>query len=108
MSMGDNLDSSVQNSRSGAYAFRIHGSIYHRIGSLLPTENSSLAFAQIYVYDASNDTSKRHLVASHVDAQTLKELQRLMYRINPIARDFKTMAQFIRTVSFKLYSSQSI
>ncbi|KAI8646997.1 hypothetical protein BD408DRAFT_467168 [Parasitella parasitica] len=45
-SMGDNLDSSVQNSRSGAYAFRIiHGSIYHRIGSLLPTENSSPAFA---------------------------------------------------------------
>ena len=28
-SMGVKLDSSVQNSRGGAYAFRIHGSIYH-------------------------------------------------------------------------------
>lgn len=95
VSMGVNLDSSVQNSRGGAYAFRIHGSIYHRIGSLLPSENAAPSFAQIYVYDAENEINNRHRVASHVDINTLADLQTLMHDINPIVRDFKTMNQYL-------------
>lgn len=94
-SMGVKLDSSVQNSRGGAYAFRIHGSIYHRIGSLLPPESSAPSFAQIYVYDAENEINNRHAVASHVDIGTLADLQTLMHDVNPIVRDFKTMNQFL-------------
>ncbi|KAG2191246.1 hypothetical protein INT47_012402 [Mucor saturninus] len=94
-SMGVNLDESVQNSRGGAYAFRIHGSIYHRIGSLLPSNNVAPAFAQIYVFDAEHEIENRHRVASHVDINTLGDLQTLMHDINPIVRDFKTMNQYL-------------
>ncbi|KAG2209273.1 hypothetical protein INT47_005565 [Mucor saturninus] len=94
-SMGVNLDESVQNSRGGAYAFRIHGSIYHRIESLLPADNAAPSFAQICVYDAENEINNRHRVASHVDINTLGELQFLMHDIYPIVRDFKTMNQYL-------------
>ncbi|KAI8888505.1 hypothetical protein K501DRAFT_173085, partial [Backusella circina FSU 941] len=91
-----NFDISVQNSHCGAYAFRIHGSIYHTIGSLLPTENNPPVFSQIYVFDTSNEIRNRHSLAIHINVQTLQELQCLMNDINPIVKDFKTMAQFIR------------
>ncbi|OBZ80764.1 hypothetical protein A0J61_11187 [Choanephora cucurbitarum] len=94
--MGVNLDNTVQNSRGEAYAFRIHGSIYHRIGSLLRNENEQPAFAQIYVFDASTEINNRHAVANHLNAQTLEQLQSLMHGCNPIVRDFKPIAQFVR------------
>ncbi|KAG2192304.1 hypothetical protein INT47_004424 [Mucor saturninus] len=94
-SMVVNLYESVQNSLGGAYAFRIHGSIYHRIGSLLSSNNVAPSFAQNYVFDAEHEIENRHRVASPVDINTLGDLQTLMHDINPIARDFKTMNQYL-------------
>ena len=80
-SMGAKLDTSVLNSRGGAYTFRIHGTIYHRMGSLLPNENERPAFAQIYIFDAENEINNRHSVANHVNVETLAELQSLMHDV---------------------------
>lgn len=96
-SLGVNLDRSVQNRVGGAYTFRIHGSLYHRIGmSLEPRDGQAPNFAQIYVYDSANELRNRHAVAQHVSITTLENLQNLMHEINPYARDFKTMAQLDR------------
>ncbi|OBZ81151.1 hypothetical protein A0J61_10801, partial [Choanephora cucurbitarum] len=96
-SLGVKLDASVQNRQNGAYAFRIHGSMYHRVGTSLTPENGQMPnFAQIYVYDASNELQNRHSIAKHLSIETLEKLQNLMHQINPFVRDFKTMAQIDR------------
>lgn len=62
---------------------------------MLPSNNVAPAFAQIYVFDAEHEIKNRHRVASHVDINTLGDLQTLMHDINPIVRDFKTMNQYL-------------
>ena len=63
ISLGVNIDEAVANSRGGAYNFRIHGDLYHRIGSLLPTDNRP-AFAQIYVHDPATERANRQAVSN--------------------------------------------
>lgn len=92
-SLGVQLDDSVANSEHGAYNFRIHGSVHHRIGGLLPNNNATPAFAQIYVHDpdATAELNSRANAAgrglSGVDERwrmnILAELQAMMHRINP-------------------------
>jgi hypothetical protein len=94
-SLGCQLDMSVANSRGGAYCFRIHGSLYHRIGSFNPVEGDSPKFAQIYFHDSSNELRNRHSHNSHININTLEKLQNLMHEINPFVSDFKTMAGLI-------------
>lgn len=47
------------NDGRGSYVFRISGSNYHRIGSLLPEPGTGPKFAQLYIYDTNNETSNR-------------------------------------------------
>jgi hypothetical protein len=100
VSLRVNLDTLVQNSRMGAYCFRIHGGLYHRIGSLLPEENESPKYAQIYIYDSSENShqtqlSNRLSVVSHINRQTLDMLQSIMININPYITAFKNMKEFV-------------
>ena len=54
------LDHAVNNDRMGAYAFRIHDNVYHRIGtSLHPADGASPSFAQLYVYDIEHKIYNR-------------------------------------------------
>ena len=43
----------------GVYCFRIQGQAYHKIGPLLPEDNSKPAFAQIYVHGTDNELTNR-------------------------------------------------
>lgn len=76
------------------------------IGSLLPQPGERPCFAQIYVYDDSNEIRNRHLVANYGDIGTLEELQQLMHQINPYVSDFKTMRNdyiFITIFNFFIF-----
>ena len=97
-SLGVQLDQSVADTRGGAYNFRIHGSLYHRIGSLLPnTDADSPRFAQIYVHDPATQLETRQAVArANIRADTLEELQGMMYRVNPFIPQFITAAERVR------------
>ncbi|KAI8983897.1 hypothetical protein BDB01DRAFT_835502 [Pilobolus umbonatus] len=90
-SLGAKLDLSVCNRTRGVYNFRIHGNIYHRIGTLLPDGNTAPSFAQIYIYDTTSELSNRHSHVPHTNITTLQSLQSMMHDINPFVRDFKTM-----------------
>lgn len=46
-SFGANIDTFQG---QGVSNFRIHGQVYHRIGSLLPEEGHQPAFAQLYIH----------------------------------------------------------
>ena len=93
-SLGVELDQSVNNSRHGAYCFRIHGSLYHRIGSLLPEEGEQPKFAQIYIYDSDLDTqlNRRASIMPHINRNTMSMLQELMHTLpNPYVSTYKYM-----------------
>ncbi|KAG2215259.1 hypothetical protein INT45_004236 [Circinella minor] len=98
-SLGANIDHTVANAHSGAYNFRIHGSMYHSIGSLLPNENETPAFAQIYVLDNSSaETANRHAVAPvTLNNVVLQQLQNMMHRLNPFVTSFQSMAEVSQT-----------
>ncbi|KAI9313416.1 hypothetical protein BX666DRAFT_1864358 [Dichotomocladium elegans] len=100
-SMGISMDHSVANSHGGAYNFRIHGSIYHRIGSLFlfpANENNQPAFAQIYVHDPATELQvHENVINAHLRRETLEELQDMMHRISPLLQSFKSMAEIARS-----------
>nr|GEX01070.1 hypothetical protein [Tanacetum cinerariifolium] len=57
-SFGARIDHSV-NSGRGPYTFRINGSNYHRMGSLLPSEGVPLRYAQLYFFYTQNEIKNR-------------------------------------------------
>ncbi|KIK75373.1 hypothetical protein PAXRUDRAFT_88495, partial [Paxillus rubicundulus Ve08.2h10] len=50
MSVGGQVDNSVNNGH-GPYVYKIHGEVYHRMGSLLPAGDDAPVFGQLYIYD---------------------------------------------------------
>jgi len=96
-SLGANIDHSVANNRVGAYCFRIHGSIYHNIGGLLPSnEGDSPVFSQVYVYDTRNELANRLANSPHLTQATLAMLQEMMHHVSPFVTFFKNMAEVVR------------
>ena len=81
----DNVDYNM-----GRTTFRIQGSVYHRMGPLLPDTDERAKFAQIYILDGTQeqlDTRQYH--SGGVNPATLAQLQRLLRSINPYAQGFK-------------------
>ncbi len=66
--------------------FKIHGKVFHRIGSLQPTEGEAPKFAQIYFHDNDHETENRLRHNPHLDPKVLKELQDFMKKINPYVK----------------------
>ena len=70
-SFGVNLDLSLANSSVGSYTFRIQGSPYHLIGSVMRPNNANPKFAQIYIHDAEQELANHHAIAPGVNITTL-------------------------------------
>ncbi|KIK79145.1 hypothetical protein PAXRUDRAFT_61919, partial [Paxillus rubicundulus Ve08.2h10] len=49
-SVGGQVDNSVNNG-CGPYVYKIHGEVYHCMGSLLPAVDDAPVFEQLYIYD---------------------------------------------------------
>ncbi|KAI9920958.1 hypothetical protein PsorP6_000056 [Peronosclerospora sorghi] len=60
-SLGGNVDQSVTHSR-GPFSFRIHGQLYHQVGSLLPKVGQRPQFSQLYIHDTEHERENRHAV----------------------------------------------
>lgn len=87
-SMGANIDQSVANVRAGVYTFRIHGSIYHRIGSLRPPDNQPARFAQIYFYDAREATERQADIFPNLSNNLIQELTACFEQHNVLLRQY--------------------
>lgn len=57
-SMGGKIDNSP-NTGNSPPIFKLHGQNYHLIGGLVPTENTTPKFAQLYIYDTENEVANR-------------------------------------------------
>ncbi|KAL3645022.1 hypothetical protein CASFOL_010202 [Castilleja foliolosa] len=72
-SMGGKIDRSV-NTGNGPPVFKLYGQNYHLIGGLVPTEGEQPKFAQLYIYDTSNEVANRiNSVRSSENATNLQE-----------------------------------
>ncbi|KAK4509475.1 uncharacterized protein ATC70_007827 [Mucor velutinosus] len=81
-SMNATLDQSVANNQNGAYAFRIHGSVYHLMSStLMPANDTRPKFAQMYIFDGENELQNRLNVAGNpnMERTTMRLLQNMMH-----------------------------
>lgn len=70
-SMGGRVDKEVNKSR-GPYVYRISGENYHRLGSLLPPDESQPKFSQLYIYDTDNEISNRQHIFRYILTFILK------------------------------------
>lgn len=57
-SLGGKIETNI-NDGGGPPQFILSGQNYHRIGSLLPTDGDKAKFAQLYIYDTSNEIDNR-------------------------------------------------
>jgi len=70
-SVGVDLDHTVANNAVGAYCFRVHGQVYHRIGSLFPDHGQAPKFLQIYIFDTQHELENRLNIFQNLDRNTL-------------------------------------
>ncbi|KAL6183772.1 hypothetical protein ACLB2K_045183 [Fragaria x ananassa] len=79
-SMGVHLDETINVQGRGPYTFRAQGSIYHKIGGLVPADGRRPRYLQAYIYDTEHELQNR-LPGSEV-------LERGGDDISPNGRDF--------------------
>jgi hypothetical protein len=95
-SLGVTFDKSVMRS-GGTFTFRIHGSIYHNIGSLLPgTPHTVPVAAQVYVVDPAYQNNIRSGNGSVLHEPTVASVQQLLHEINTYASEFVRMSDAVR------------
>ncbi|CAB5217443.1 unnamed protein product [Rhizophagus irregularis] len=78
------------------YTFRIHGEMYHRIGSLLPNSETQPQFAQIYIYDTDHEIQNRLNIMPGLDPMILGELQQMLHNINPYVNQFRQAGNLLK------------
>ena len=74
---------------AGPYTFRVHGQLYHRVGSLLPQQGEQPRYAQLYIYDPHDDAARQQMNQFRInrnadqDPQLMLDLHDLMVEHNP-------------------------
>lgn len=97
-SMGANIDHSV-NRRPGPYVFKINGHCHHLIGSLLPSDGETPKFAQLYIYDTTNEVANRLASFPHgsststLDESVVKDLIDMLNSTNCLVGLFRHASQ---------------
>jgi hypothetical protein len=83
---------------SGPNAFRIHGSLHHLMGSLLPPEGVQPSYAQLYIYDSAEATDIRATRPGNegLDRVILRSLHDMLYRNHLYAPLYKQAYQVMR------------
>jgi hypothetical protein len=110
-SFGANLAKSFQG--QGVFNFKIHGQIYHRIGSLLPDDGRSPVFAQLYIYDTNYENTNRLHVMHDLNANILQNLQDILNTYNLYIQKFHQVRDMlcddtdITELSMRIYCDHS-
>ncbi|CAG8586798.1 2366_t:CDS:2, partial [Dentiscutata heterogama] len=81
ISIEASIDPHLANSANGVYTYRVQGAIYHRIGSMLPVENCTPKFLQIYIYDGNFEAELSYRHIFHSAGQFVREGQPVVLKI---------------------------
>ncbi|KAK3808238.1 MAG: hypothetical protein J3R72DRAFT_356484, partial [Linnemannia gamsii] len=105
VSTGADIDTTANGRGPGA--FRLHGELYHQIGSLLPGPMYPPKFAQVYVHDPDFDTQLNRRLSNVVhpgikpspkhDANIVQKLQAIINTCNPYAKQFTSVGERLRS-----------
>ena len=79
--------------------FKIQGKVHHKIGSLLPSEESSPKFLQLYFYDTDEATEHRLGVMPKLSSEILKELTDIVKETNCYVKSFKAAYELVESDS---------
>ncbi|PCH39864.1 hypothetical protein WOLCODRAFT_54934, partial [Wolfiporia cocos MD-104 SS10] len=77
-----NVDNAILNG-SGPYSFKIHGALYHKMGSLLPQEGLQPSYAQLYIHDPQAALETCNMRNHNLDPGIMGELQVMFKEHNP-------------------------
>jgi hypothetical protein len=93
-SLGAKLDQSVLGG-SGPYAFRLHGGLYHRMGSLLPLHDHEASYAQLYIHDPQVALATQNQRNSNLDPTVMSDLQTMLLQTHPYVALYKQAYQIL-------------
>ena len=90
-SVGRKLDNSLNRAGGGAYSFRLHSELMHRVGSLLPEQGEASVYLQLYICDPDVAHTHHHNNAcnSNLTPATLKTLQDMFFNTHPGVQYYK-------------------
>lgn len=83
--------------------FCIQGQIYHKIGSVLPTEDHDPVFLQIYFMgDERTEAQRRCEIIRGVERSIIEDLQCLLHTHNELIKTFKIAIENMPDESYKI------
>ncbi|THH15669.1 hypothetical protein EW146_g4843 [Bondarzewia mesenterica] len=94
-SLGVNIDHTVTGTQSGPYVFRIHGQMYHEVGSLLPT-NGKHQYAELYILDPHDALKHRMNCNTNLHRDTMQLLQDVIIHNHPYAIVYKRADEILK------------
>lgn len=85
-------------------AFKVQGIVYHLIGSLIPNENESPKFAQIYFMNDKEEQIETRMASNDVlRSNVIEELQFMMDKYNSYTKSFKQAIHKMDCINSKVY-----
>ncbi|UYV81485.1 hypothetical protein LAZ67_20001335 [Cordylochernes scorpioides] len=86
--------------------FSIQGQVYHRIGSLMPSENQPSRYLQIYFMSIDDDddiqTDRRCQQIQGVRRNIVQGLQRMLHQHNLLVQQFKTALENLPSDAYRV------
>lgn len=76
--------------------FRVNGTVFHRIGALLPGAGEEHRFAQIYMLEPARAVDRRLGIMSDLDRGMVERLEAMLRRVNPHIAVFHTARELQR------------
>ena len=98
------VDNAVLNGR-GPYSFRLHGAMYHKMGSLHPQDGQQPVYAQLYIYDDQAALAARNSRNPNLDPFLMEELQQMLIANNPFVPLYKQAYQIMQESPPELQSN---
>ncbi|KAK4404281.1 hypothetical protein Sango_0796700 [Sesamum angolense] len=80
-------------SHDGVYDFRAHGTIYHKIGTLLPVSRTRPRYIQMFIYDTKHETENRLLENNSLDRELVDKIKRILDAHNLFFQTLRQLAQ---------------
>lgn len=69
------LDRRISNATAGGFTYRIHGSLYHQIGSILPPDKETPKFSSLYFYDQQQAlTLRQNLITTEEEIEECRDI----------------------------------
>ncbi|XP_004295965.1 PREDICTED: uncharacterized protein LOC101307681 [Fragaria vesca subsp. vesca] len=92
-SMGVHLDETINVQGRGPYTFRAQGSIYHKIGGLVPADGRRPWYLQAYIYDTEHELQNRLSESEVLEGGIVEKIQQILNEHNPFVQTFRSLGQ---------------